>query len=140
MRPGRNTTVVLIAITALSFSAAHSSEYCEVLNKFNAEKKITDAEARARFEGEYGSIEDTDRLRTWNVETVCGEFLVVVPLWADVSPPVLSQKGERLFEDYTGNTWDFELGDDNSATGVKMTAPDGTVNEMVRLGDPRTFD
>ena len=65
---------------------------------------------------------------------------MVVPLWADVSPPVLEQKGETLFEDYTGNIRVFEVGDENLTTGVKMTAPDGTVNEMKRLGDPRSFE
>ena len=79
-------------------------------------------------------------MRTWNVETVCDEFLVVVPLWADVSPPVLAQEGETLFKDYTGNVWAFEVGDDGNAKSVKMTAPDGTVTEMQRLGDPRTFE
>ena len=132
--------IMLVAITWPHATVAHSSEFCEVLNRFSAEKKIADPQIRARFEGEYGGATDTDRRRTWNVETVCDDFLVVVPLWADVSPPVLSQKGETLFEDYTGDTWDFEIGDDDSATGVTMTAPDGTVTEMKRLGDPRTFE
>ena len=131
---------VIVAFVLVSPSMAHPSEFCEVLNRFNAEKKITDEGTRARFEGEYGSADDTDRRRTWNVETVCEEFLVVVPLWADVSPPVLAQEGETLFKDYTGNVWAFEVGDDGKAKSVKMTAPDGTVTEMRRLGDPRTFE
>ena len=119
---------------------AHESEFCEVLHRFNSDKKISDAAVRARFEGEYGTAGDADRLRTWNVETACGEFLVAVPLWADVSPPVLSQEGENRFEDSMGGSWDFEVDGDGKARGVTQTLQDGTTSEMKRLGEPRSFD
>jgi hypothetical protein len=119
---------------------AHGFEFCEVLNRWNADKKIADSAVRARYEGEYGRADDTDRLRTWNVETMCDEFLVVVPLWADVGPPILSHTGEGIFEDSNGGTWEFEIGGDGRAAAVTMTGPDGAVSEMQRLGDPRRFE
>ena len=119
---------------------AHESEFCEVLHRFNSDKKIPDAAVRARFEGEYGAAGDADRRRTWNVETACGEFLVAVPLWADVSPPLLNQQDENRFEDSMGGSWDFEIGGDGKAKGVTQTSQDGTTSEMKRLGDPRSFD
>ena len=53
---------------------------------------------RARYEGHYGQPDDT--LRTWNVETMCHDALFAVPLWADVSPPLLEPTGEHAFSDY----------------------------------------
>jgi len=119
---------------------AHESEFCEVLHRFNSDKKVPDAGVRSRFEGEYGSTSDAARNRTWNVDTACGEFLVAVPLWADVSPPVLSQKDGARFEDATGGSWDFEIGGNGKAKGVAYTSQDGTTSEMKRLGDPRTYN
>ena len=119
---------------------AHESEFCEVLHRFNSDKKIPDAGVRARFEGEYGTAADAARGRTWNVETACGEFLVAVPLWADVSPPVLDQKGGTRFEDAMGGSWFFEIGSDGKAKGVTQTSKDGTTSEMKRLGSPRSYD
>ena len=121
-------------------STTTASEFCEVLNKFNAEKKISDSAIRLRVEGEYGRSDDSDRRRTWNIETVCEDFLVAVPLWADVSPPVMTHKGGDVFEDYSGATWEFEDGSDGAINAVKMTAADGSVTEMKRLGDPRKFE
>jgi hypothetical protein len=132
--------VVLGSVLSMGAERAHGSEFCEVLNRWSADKKIADQALRARYEGEYGRADDTDRLRTWNVETVCEEFLVVVPLWADVGPPILSHSGENLFEDSNGGTWQFEVGGDGKAAAVQMTGPDGTVSEMKRLGDPRRFE
>jgi len=114
----------------------HESEYCEVLHRYNADKKTTDGELRSRVEGEYGGA---DRNRTWNVETTCGEFLVAVPLWADVSPPILNHVGGDRFEDSTGATWDFQIGSAGQAISVNMTSPTGDVSDMKRLGDPRSF-
>jgi len=116
----------------------HESEFCEVLHRFNAEKKITDPQVRARVEGEYGEPGDT--LRTWNVESTCGEFLIAVPLWADVSPPVLDLKGGSTFEDANGWIWKFEMGGDGKAKSVVQTSSDGETTEMKRLGDPRSYD
>lgn len=123
-----------------SAQPAHESEFCEVLHRFNSEKKIPDAGVRARFEGEYGTAADAASGRTWNVETVCGEFLVAVPLWADVSPPVLDQKGGTRFEDAMGGSWSFEIGGNGKAKGVTLTAKDGTTSDMKRIGDPRSYD
>ena len=138
---------VLLALLLMLFlqplmaeEPAHESEFCEVLHRFNSDKKIPDAALRARFEGEYGAAGDADRRRTWNVETACGEFLVAVPLWADVSPPVLFQKGENRLEDSMGGSWAFEIGGDGKAEGVTQTSQDGATSEMKRLGDPRSFD
>jgi len=123
-----------------SAEPAHESEFCEVLHRFNSDKKISDAAVRARFEGEYGTAADAARGRTWNVETACREFLVAIPLWADVSPPVLDQKGGTRFEDSMGGTWFFEIGGDGQAKGVTQTSKDGTTSEMKRLGSPRSYD
>lgn len=116
----------------------YESEFCEVLHRFSAHKKIKDSRLRTRVEGHYGAPGDT--MRTWNVESACGGFLIAVPLWADVSPPVMSRIGNDQFEDSAGGWWAFEIGGDDQATGVSYTAPEGRVHEMQRLGDPRSFD
>ena len=67
---------------AAATGPAFESEYCEVLYRFNSEKKIGDPKVRNRFAGQYNQADDPQRLRTWSVETACGEFLVAVPLWA----------------------------------------------------------
>ncbi len=131
---------VLAAVALPSASAADNPEFCEVLNKWNAEKKISDPEVRARYEGEYGRADDADRLQTWNIETACEDFLVAVPLWADVSPPVLAHQGGDVFEDSMGATWEFQAGDDGAVIGVTMVTTNGIATAMARLGDPRSFD
>ncbi len=120
--------------------AAHESEFCEVLHRYNAAKRISDAQLRESVSGEYGGAADPDRRRTWNVETVCGDFLVAVPLWADVSPAILSHTGANRFEDSTGGIWEFRIGEGGVAMAVSMSSTDGTVTEMKRLGSPRSFD
>ena len=125
---------------AASAEPAHESEFCEVLHRFNSDKKVPDAGVRARYEGEYGSVADAARNKTWNVETACGEFLLAVPLWADVSPPILMQKGENRFEDSLGGTWSFHVGDDGKVKEVTQTSQDGTTTKMKRLGSPRSYD
>ena len=133
--------VLVLAVIALpSSAAAMNSEFCEVLNRWNAEKKISDPEVRARYEGEYGRADDAEQMKTWNIETVCGDFLVAVPLWADVSPPVLAHQGGDIFKDAMESTWKFQVGSDGAVIGVTMTTADGTATEMTRLGDPRSFD
>lgn len=117
--------------------AAHSSEFCEVLERWNADKKISDATMRDRFAGEYGRADDVERRQTWSVETACGEWVVAVPLWADVSPPVLARRGDRIFEDSMQATWEFQVGGDGAVTGVVMTSADGVVSTMTRLGASR---
>ncbi len=117
--------------------AAYDPEFCEVLERWNADKKISDAKTRDRVAGEYGRADDVDRLKTWSVETACGDFLVAVPLWADVSPPVLSRKSDSLFEDSMQATWEFQVGGDGAVTGVVMTSADGTISTMTRVGAPR---
>jgi hypothetical protein len=131
---------VAFVIGAPHVSAQMNPEFCEVLNRFNAEKKITDPEVRARYEGEYGQADDTQHLRTWNIETACDEFLVAVPLWADVSPPVLEYQGGELFKDAMDSTWEFHVDDNGTVTGVTMTSATGKATDMVRLGDPRSFE
>ena len=133
-------TVAFVATAIIPVAPAEASEFCDVLNRFNAEKKISDPEIRSRVEGQYGRSDDPDRLRTWNIATVCEDFLVAVPLWADVSPPVMTHKGGDLFEDYSGAVWEFVAGAEGAIVGVKMTAADGTTIEMKRIGDPRSFD
>jgi len=121
---------------AAATGPAYESEYCEVLYRFNSEKKVTDPEIRTRFEGQYNQADDPQRLRTWSVETACGEFLVAVPMWADVSPPVLEHRGGNTFEDSMGTTWEFQVGADGVVTGVTMSASDGGVSELQHWGDP----
>jgi hypothetical protein len=118
-----------------SSKAAYESEYCEVLHRFNAEKKITDPEMRNRFEGHYNTADDPQGLRTWSVETACGGFLVAVPLWADVSPPVLEFKGGTTFVDSMGMTWEFQVGPDGAVTGAITTDPAGK-STVQHWGDP----
>jgi len=115
----------------------YESEFCEVLNRFSAAKKIMDSQIRARVEGNYGEPGDT--MRTWNVETACGDFLIAVPLWADVSPPVMTPTSGNSFEDAMGGRWDFQM-DGETAVSVTYTPSDGTISEMNRLGDPVSFD
>jgi hypothetical protein len=114
---------------------AYESEYCEVLSRFNAEKKITDPGNRNRFEGHYNTADDPQRLRTWSVETVCGGFLVAIPLWADVSPAVLESKGGNTFVDSTGTTWEFQVGPDGAVTGAIIKDPAGK-STVQQWGDP----
>ena len=137
---GQLLVVVVASITMPSTSAAINPEFCEVLNKWNASKKISDPEVRARFEGEYGSADDAERTKTWNIETVCDDFLVAIPLWADVSPPVLAHQGGNLFKDAMESTWEFQLDGDDTVIGVTMTTADGTATDMTRFGDPRSFN
>jgi hypothetical protein len=118
-------------------AAAHESEFCEVLHRFNSQKRIQEEVVRARVEGEYGGSGAPNR--TWNVETACGDFLIAVPLWADVSPPVMEVTGERSFSDAMGGTWVFQM-ESGQASSVVYTDSAGTVQEMKRLGDPRSFD
>jgi hypothetical protein len=146
-KPGiRSVSFVLVAALLASVTASsatepeYESEFCEVLHRFNSDKKIPDAGVRTRFEGEYGTAADASRGRTWNVETACGEFLLAVPLWADVSPPILIERGGMRFEDSMGGTWNFEMGSDGKAKSVTHTSKDGTSSEMKRLGDPRSYD
>ena len=121
---------------AAATGPAFESEYCEVLYRFNAEKAITNPDVRNRFEGQYNQPDDSERMRTWSVETACGEFLVAVPMWADVSPPVLEHRGGNTFEDSMGTTWEFQVGPDGVVTGVTMSASDGSVSELKHWGDP----
>ena len=137
---GQPLVLVLALIALPSSSAAVNPEFCEVLNRWNAAKKISDPEVRARYEGEYGRADDSERMKTWNIETVCDDFLVAVPLWADVSPPVLAHQGGDIFKDAMESTWKFQVGSDGAVIGVTMTTADGTATEMTRLGDPRSFD
>jgi len=150
MQPGGGTAEPPKAARSMSSSssrgttplpeAAHESEFCEVLHRYNAEKRISNSDLRGRVAGEYGQVGDGDRRRTWNVETTCGDFLVAVPLWADVSPPILSHTGEHSFQDSTGSTWVFRIGADGVATDVTMSSADGTVTEMKRLGNPKSYN
>jgi tetratricopeptide (TPR) repeat protein len=116
---------------------AHESEFCEVLHRFNADKRIEEEIVRARVHGEYGVPGVSNK--TWNVETTCGDFLVAVPLWADVSPPIMQVTGERSFGDSMGGTWVFQI-TGGQASGVVYTDSSGAVQEMQRLGDPRSLE
>lgn len=120
---------------AAATGPAYESEYCEVLYRFNSEKKIADSEVRSRFEGHYNTADDPLGLRTWSVETVCGEFLVAVPMWADVSPPVLEHKGGNTFVDSMGSIWAFQIGPDGAVRSVTITDPAGK-NTVQHWGDP----
>ncbi len=114
---------------------AYESEYCEVLTRFNAEKRITGSEVRNRYVGHYNLADDPQHLRTWSVEAACGEFLVAVPMWADVSPPVLEHKGGNIFEDSMGSTWAFQVGSDGAVRSVTITDPAGK-STVQHWGDP----
>lgn len=117
----------------------YESEFCMVLHKYNAEKKITDTQVRERFAGNYAP--PGDKLKSWNVETACDDFLIAVPLWADVSPPIMMHSSDNTFEDSMGGTWIFQLGGDGRPTAVTYTAPsDGTVSELQRMGDPISLE
>ena len=80
-----------------------------------------------------------DTMRTWNVETACGEFLIAVPLWADVSPPVMGLDSAQHLRGRHGRTWDLRDGWRRQSHRVIYIAPDGTRPEMKRLGDPTSL-
>ena len=115
----------------------HESEFCEVLHRFNSHKRISDPQIRARVEGHYQEPDHANW--AWNVESTCGDFLIAVPLWADVSPPVLELEGDNRFEDANGATWEFEMGGDGKPTSVVRTDAEGTTTKMMRLGDPKKY-
>lgn len=117
--------------------AKYESEFCEVLHRFNSQKRIHDAQVRNRVSGNY---QEPDRANwTWNIETTCGDFLVAVPLWADVSPPVMEHQGGNTFQDANGSTWVFEMGGDGKPTSVTRNDANGTSTKMKRLGEPQQY-
>jgi tetratricopeptide (TPR) repeat protein len=117
--------------------AKYESEQCEVLHRFNSHKRVLDAGLRASVSGHY---QEPDRDNwTWNIESYCGDFLVAVPLWADVGPPVLEAKGGTRFEDSNGATWAFTMGSDGKPTSVTRTDADGTSTTLQRLGEPKKY-
>ena len=117
--------------------AKYESEFCEVLHRFNSQKRIHDAQLRNRVSGNYQEPDHTNR--TWNIETTCGDFLVAVPLWADVSPPVMEHQGGNTFRDANGSTWEFEMGGDGKPTSVTRSDANGTSTKMKRLGEPQQY-
>jgi tetratricopeptide (TPR) repeat protein len=117
--------------------AKYESEQCEVLHRFNAHKRVLDATLRASVAGNYQEPDHANW--TWNIESYCGDFLVAVPLWADVGPPVLEARGGNTFEDSNGATWQFEMDKNGKPTGVVRTDADGTATSLKRLGDPRKY-
>lgn len=117
--------------------AKYESEFCEVLHRFNSQKRIHDAQVRDRVSGNYQEPDQANW--TWNIESQCGDFLVAVPLWADVSPPILEAKGGNRFEDANGATWEFEIGEYGKPKSVVRTAADGTATNMKRLGEPKEY-
>ncbi len=75
------------------------------------------------------------------METACDDFLIAVPLWADVSPPIMMHSSDNTLEDSMGGTWIFQLGGDGRPTAVTYTAPsDGTVSELQRMGNPISLE
>lgn len=123
--------------SSASAEPKQESEFCEVLHRFNSEKRIMDSQVRARVEGHYAKPAESNR--SWNVETACGDFLIAVPLWADVSPPVMRPTSGDTFEDAMGGIWVFEMGDDGKASEVTYTSSDSTVSKMKRLGSPVSY-
>jgi len=117
----------------------YESEYCRELHKRNADKKITDAQSRDPFSGQYAEPTDTKQLQSWNVETVCKEFLVAIPMWADVAPIVMLPAGESRFTDVGDGSWIFQLDADGKAKSVTRTSPTGIIKQLVRTGDPYKF-
>ena len=112
--------------------------FCEGFDRGgNDDKRIPDAALRARYEGNYGNPDDP--LRTWNIETICHDALFAVPLFADVSPPLLEPTGENAFRDSLGSKWTFVLGADGKAESVTYVDPQGTITRMKRLGDPKSL-
>ena len=85
----------------------YESEFCWVLHTKNASKRVA-TPIRDRFAGQYGDPKDTKSLKTWNIQTICKEFLVAVPLWADVSLPLMTPTGESSFEDSMGGLGNSE--------------------------------
>lgn len=117
--------------------AKYESEQCEVLHRFNYQKRVLDAQLRASVAGQYQEPDHANW--SWNVEDYCGDFLVAVPLWADVSPPVLEHKGGNTFIDANGATWEFEMGDNGKPKSVVRSDADGTKTKLLRLGDPKKY-
>ena len=115
----------------------YESELCEVLHRFNSQTRIHDAQVRSQVSGNYQEPDHASW--TWNIETACGDFLVAVPLWADVSPPVLEHQGGNTFQDANGSTWVFEMGGDGQAASVTRGDANGTTTKMKRLGEPKQY-
>ena len=107
-----------------------------MLHRFNAEKRISDPEIRLRVEGQFGAADDVEHLRTWAVESGCGDFLLAAPMWADVSPTILTHKGGDLFEDSQGSTWEFHYDSDGEVAAVTMSPKDGAATVLRHWGDP----
>lgn len=123
---------------AREYDSEQEAMFCEGLDRGgNEEKRIPDASVRARYEGHYGQPDDT--LRTWNVETMCHDALFAVPLWADVSPPLLEPTGEHAFSDYLGYRWTFKMGADGKAESVTYVDSEGTATTLMRLGPPKAL-
>ena len=118
--------------------AKYESEFCEVLHRFNSQKRIHDAQVRDRVSGNYQEPDHANW--TWNIESQCGDFLVAVPLWADVSPPILEAKGGDTFEDANGASWMFEMGGNGKPDSVIRIDPNGTRTTLKRLGEAKSYD
>ena len=76
---------------------------------------------------------------SWNVETVCKEFLVAIPMWADVAPIIMLPAGESSFTDVGDGSWAFQLDADGKAKSVTRTSPTGIIKQLLRTGDPYKF-
>jgi len=87
----------------------------------------------------YAKPSDASRLRTWKVETVSKEFLVAVPLWADVETPIMTPTDNNSFQDSAGSSWKFQIGGDGKVKGVTQIFSNGAATEMTRVGDPYKY-
>ena len=97
--------------------------------------------ALARLTGQYGAEDDTERLKTWNIETTCdGQALHAIPLWGDVAPPGLIPVTRVKFSDTWDGTWEFQVDASGRAASVTNTGSDGQTRRLIRLGDPYSFD
>ena len=92
--------------------------------------------ALARLTGQYGAENDTQRLKTWNIETTCdGKALHAIPLWADVAPLRLIPGSRTEFSDTWDGSWKFQIDATGQAESVSYTGSDGKTQPLIRLGD-----
>lgn len=96
----------------------------------------------SRFTGEYGDPGQQDRQpvpRNLYIFQSCDGYLVAAPLWADVSPWILTSTGDTSFEhsSYYTFTMNFEVNGEGRAVALVQEGDDlGTENHRLEFVKP----
>jgi hypothetical protein len=89
-----------------------------------------------RFRGLYGMVRQDGQRRDLFVTTSCDGYLIVGPMWADVSNWWMKSVGDATFDmsdSFTSLHIEFQLGADGSATGVSHDV-EGLPSPLPRVG------